>query len=112
METDLNKVLKYVNNSANKARDLMFHENTDNTRHITTIIVCEQVAKFVKKLQNPKKAQTSIEKLKKYRVIKEFFVDAKDEYDAEYKATYKKLKSTFIDVQEAVDDEEGKHGNN
>jgi len=45
------------------------------------------------------------DKLKKYRVIKEFFVDAKDEYDAEYKATYKKLKSTLIDVQEVVDDE-------
>ena len=53
--SDLNKVLEYVNNSANKARDLMFHENTDNTRHITTIIVCEQVAKFIKKLQEKNK---------------------------------------------------------
>ena len=52
---DLNKVLEYVNSSANKARDLMFHENTDNTRHITTIIVCEQVAKFIKKLQEKNK---------------------------------------------------------
>ena len=51
---DLDKVLVYVNNSANKARDLMFHENTDNTRHITTIIVCEQVAKFIKRLQEKK----------------------------------------------------------
>jgi hypothetical protein len=104
METDLNKVLKYVNNSANKARDLMFHENTDNTRHITTIIVCEQVAKFVKKLQNPKKAQTSSEKLKNYRVIKEFFVEANDEFEAEKKANYKELQSNLIDVQEAVDE--------
>ena len=53
--SDLNKILEYVNNSANKARDLMFHENTDNTRHITTIIVCEQVAKFIKKLQEKNK---------------------------------------------------------
>jgi uncharacterized protein YoxC len=56
--SDLNKVLEYVNNSANKARDLMFHENTDNTRHITTIIVCEQVAKFVKKIQQENKLKT------------------------------------------------------
>jgi hypothetical protein len=53
--TDLDKVLEYVNNSANKARDLMFHENTDNTRHITTIIVCEQIGKFVIKLQKENK---------------------------------------------------------
>ena len=56
--SDLDKVLEYVNNSANKARDLMFHENTDNTRHITTIIVCEQVAKFVKKIQQENKLKT------------------------------------------------------
>ena len=56
--SDLNKVLEYVNNSANKARDLMFHENTDNTRHITAIIVCEQVAKFVKKIQQENKLKT------------------------------------------------------
>ena len=55
---DLDKVLEYVNNSANKARDLMFQEDTDNTRHITTIIVCEQVAKFVKKLQKENKENT------------------------------------------------------
>ena len=55
VNSDLDKVLEYVNNSANKARDLMFHENTDNTRHITTIIVCEQVAKFIKKLQEKNK---------------------------------------------------------
>ncbi len=53
-KTDLDKVLEYVNNSANKARDLMFQEDTDNTRHITTIIVCEQIGKFIKKLQNQK----------------------------------------------------------
>jgi hypothetical protein len=53
--TDLDKVLEYVNNSANKARDLMIHENTDNTRHITTIIVCEQIGKFVIKLQKENK---------------------------------------------------------
>ena len=51
---DLNKVLEYVNNSANKARDLMFQENTDNTRHMTTIIVCEQIAKFIIKLKQKK----------------------------------------------------------
>ena len=54
-KTDLDKVLEYVNNSADKARDLMFQEDTDNTRHITTIIVCEQVAKFIKKLQHKNK---------------------------------------------------------
>ena len=58
---DLDKVLEYVNNSANKARDLMFQDyfkdkhGLSNTRHITTIIVCEQVAKFVKKLQKENK---------------------------------------------------------
>lgn len=51
---DLDKVLEYVNNSANKSRDLMFHENTDNIRHITTIIVCEQIAKFIIKLKQKK----------------------------------------------------------
>ena len=51
---DLDKVLEYVNNSANKSRDLMFHENTDNTRHMTTIIVCEQIAKFIIKLKQKK----------------------------------------------------------
>ena len=51
---DLDKVLEYVNNSANKARDLMFQENTDNTRHMTTIIVCEQIAKFIIKLKQKK----------------------------------------------------------
>ena len=56
--SDLDKVIEYVNNSANKARDLMFQENTDNTRHITTIIVCEQVAKFVKKIQQENKLKT------------------------------------------------------
>tara|TARA_R100001460_G_scaffold23645_1_gene47558 strand:+ start:628 stop:876 length:249 start_codon:yes stop_codon:yes gene_type:complete len=52
---DLNKVLEYVNGSANKARDLMFEEISNNTIHITTIIVCEQIAKFVKKLQEKNK---------------------------------------------------------
>ena len=47
----------------------------------------------------------SSEKLKKYRVIKEFFVEANDELEAEYKATYKELQSILIDVQEVVDDE-------
>ena len=54
-KTDLDKVLEYVNNSANKARDLMFQEDTDNTRNITTIIVCEQIGKFIKKLQEKNK---------------------------------------------------------
>jgi len=41
---------------------------------------------------------------KRYRVIKEFFVDAHDEYDAETKAEDKKIKLswTLIDVQEVV----------
>ena len=47
----------------------------------------------------------SSEKQKKYRVIKEFFVDAKDEFEAEKKANYKELQSILIDVQEVVDDE-------
>lgn len=55
VNNDLDKISEYVNNSANKARDLMFHKNTDNTRHITTIIVCEQIAKFIKKLQEKNK---------------------------------------------------------
>jgi hypothetical protein len=46
----------------------------------------------------------SSEKQKKYRVIKEFFVDAKDEFEAEKKANYKELQSILIDVQEVVDD--------
>ena len=55
---DLDKVLEYVNNSANKSRDYLFqdyckdNDQLNNTRHITTIIVCEQVAKFIKKLQH------------------------------------------------------------
>ena len=59
--SDLDKVIEYVNNSANKARDLLFqdyvkdNDGLSNTRHITTIIVCEQVAKFVKKLQEENK---------------------------------------------------------
>tara|TARA_R110001592_G_scaffold251007_1_gene513643 strand:+ start:597 stop:746 length:150 start_codon:yes stop_codon:yes gene_type:complete len=48
----------------------------------------------------------SSEKQKKYRVIKEFFVDAKDEYDAETKANEEKnYNDEIIDVQEVVDDE-------
>tara|TARA_E500000331_G_C16823972_1_gene526295 strand:- start:275 stop:433 length:159 start_codon:yes stop_codon:yes gene_type:complete len=51
----------------------------------------------------------SSEKLKKYRVIKEFFVEANDESEAERKANYKEidsfLQSTLIDVQKVVDDE-------
>ena len=45
------------------------------------------------------------DKLKKYRVIKEFFVEANDEFEAEKKANYKELQSILIDVQEVVDDE-------
>ena len=43
---------------------------------------------------------------KRYRVIKEFFVDAKDEYDAETKAEDKKVKLAWnlIDVQEIEED--------
>ena len=60
-KTDLDKVLEYVNNSANKARDLLFqdyvkdNDGLSNTRHITTIIVCEQIGKFIKKLQEKNK---------------------------------------------------------
>tara|TARA_R100001129_G_C5253981_1_gene229178 strand:- start:711 stop:875 length:165 start_codon:yes stop_codon:yes gene_type:complete len=46
----------------------------------------------------------SSEKLKKYRVIKEFFVEANNESEAERKANYKEIdsfiQSTLIDVQE------------
>ncbi len=40
--------------------------------------------------------------MKKYRVLKEFFVEAKDEYEAEIKAEDNKIKLpwTLIDVQE------------
>jgi len=48
---------------------------------------------------------TKKDKLKKYRVIKEFFVEANDEFEAEKKANYKELQSILIDVQEVVDDE-------
>ena len=48
----------------------------------------------------------SSEKQKKYRVIKEFFVEANDEFEEEYKATYKELKSILIDVQEVVEEEQ------
>ena len=42
---------------------------------------------------------------KRYRVIKEFFVDAHDEYDAETKANEEKsYNDEIIDVQEVVDD--------
>lgn len=57
---DLDKVLEYVNNSANKSRDFLFqdyckdNDQLNNTRHITTIIVCEQVAKFIIKLKQKK----------------------------------------------------------
>ena len=44
--------------------------------------------------------------MKKYRVIKEFFVDAYDEDDAEKKANEEKsYNDEIIDVQEVVDDE-------
>lgn len=58
---DLDKVLEYVNNSANKSRDFLFqdyckdNDQLNNTRHITTIIVCEQIDKFIKKLQEKNK---------------------------------------------------------
>ena len=56
--------------------------------------------------QLKKRGQMSSEKQKKYRVIKEFFVDAKDEYDAETKANEEKnYNDEIIDVQEVVDDE-------
>ena len=53
-KTDLDKVLEYVNNSADKARDLMFEETSNTASHVQTIITCEQIAKFIKKLQNQK----------------------------------------------------------
>ena len=54
---DLDKVLEYVNNTSNKSRDFLFqdyckdNDQLNNTRHITTIIVCDQVSRFIKKLQ-------------------------------------------------------------
>jgi hypothetical protein len=54
-KTDLDKVLEYVNNSADKARDLMFEETSNTASHVTTIITCEQIAKFIKKLQEKNK---------------------------------------------------------
>ena len=57
-------------------------------------------------LQDSNKARMYEQKKKKYRVIKEFFVDAKDEYDAETKANEEKnYNDEIIDVQEVVDDE-------
>ena len=57
-------------------------------------------------LQDNNKARMYEQKKKKYRVIKEFFVDAKDEYDAETKANEEKnYNDEIIDVQEVVDDE-------
>ena len=51
-------------------------------------------------------AKKKKDNLKKYRVIKEFFVDAHDEYDAETKANEEKnYNDEIIDVQEVVDDE-------
>ena len=51
-------------------------------------------------------AKKKKDNLKKYRVIKEFFVDAYDEYDAETKANEEKnYNDEIIDVQEVVDDE-------
>jgi uncharacterized protein YoxC len=54
-KTDLDKVLEYVNNSADKARNLMFEETSNTASHVTTIITCEQIAKFIKKLQEKNK---------------------------------------------------------
>tara|TARA_R110002020_G_scaffold132220_5_gene295372 strand:- start:153 stop:308 length:156 start_codon:yes stop_codon:yes gene_type:complete len=44
----------------------------------------------------------------KYRVLKEFFVDATDEYEAETKAEDKKIKLPYnlIDVHEINEDDE------
>ena len=46
--------------------------------------------------------------MKKYRVFKEFFVDAHDEYEAETKAEDKKIKLPYnlIDVHEIDEDDE------
>jgi len=54
-KTNLDKVLEYVNNSADKARDLMFEETSNTSSHVQTIITCEQIAKFIKKLQKNNK---------------------------------------------------------
>ena len=61
-------------------------------------------------LQDSNKARMYEEKrnkLKKYRVIKEFFVDAHDEYEAETKAEDNKIKLScnLIDVHEIDEDE-------
>tara|TARA_R100000951_G_scaffold86795_1_gene74513 strand:- start:53 stop:328 length:276 start_codon:yes stop_codon:yes gene_type:complete len=66
----------------------------------------ERYKKWRKKKTNEMlEAKKKQDKLKKYRVIKEFFVEAKDEFEAEKKANYKELQSILIDVQEVVDDE-------
>ena len=52
---DLDKVLEYFNNSADKAMDLMFEETSNTASHVTTIITCEQIAKFIKKLKEKNK---------------------------------------------------------
>ncbi len=57
-KTDLDKVLEYVNNSADKARDLMFEETSNTASYVQTIITCEQIAKFIKKLQEKNKENT------------------------------------------------------
>jgi len=46
--------------------------------------------------------------MKKYRVLKEFFVDAKNEYEAETKAEDKKIKLPWnlIDVHEINEGDE------
>ena len=45
--------------------------------------------------------------MKRYRIIKEFFVEANDEFEAEKKANDKELQSILIDVQEIKEVKEG-----
>jgi len=62
----------------------------------------------INKQTNREDNMTKKDKLKKYRVFKEFFVDAHDEYEAETKAEDKKIKLPYnlIDVHEIDEDDE------
>ena len=48
--------------------------------------------------------------MKRYRIIKEFFVEADNDFEAEKKANDKELQSILIDVQEIKEVKEEKWG--
>tara|TARA_R100000781_G_C4034182_1_gene111654 strand:+ start:353 stop:604 length:252 start_codon:yes stop_codon:yes gene_type:complete len=54
-KSDLDLIIEYCNRSSNRARDNLFNENTNNSTHMTVIITCDQIAKFVKFLKENKK---------------------------------------------------------